>query len=291
MKCIEHNEMSCAMKCLVQWNMQGLKQWMNPMKQWMSEMKQATSAFTFWTLVHCQLFIGLTVLWGQEVRELWEWLKCRCNPGPWMWLPESLVGTAPVSLHPAPGHGQAGKVRINSCPAVHQVTCATVLCQKPKYHPSNLQPSPQTLHRCDLWASRVFSGMSVGSHSPAFGPWQGMNASMVPKTLWNTWILHSRNTQQSPGILPWIFSPSPTESTSAPDFCPSLGACRLNPYSERPRMWRTVMVGSREKPQDRWLVCRTGISCEWFHWIFPISWAGEKKSSPEPMGKEHSSVL
>lgn len=37
-------------------------------------------------------------------------------------------------------------------------------------------------------------------------------------------------------------------------------------------------------------MCRTGISCKWFHWIFPISWAGENKSSSELMGKEHSSL-
>lgn len=188
---------------------------------------------------------------------------------------ESLVWTAPVPLHPAPGHGQPGKARIDIFPAVHQVTCAT---QCPARNQNTIQViySLQTLHRFDLRAPRVFSDMSVGSHSPASCPWQGMNASMVPRTLWNTWILRCGNTQQSLGILPWIFSPSPTESTSAPDYCPSLGACRLNPYSKSPNTWRTVFVRSREKPQDRWLVCRTGISCELFHWIFPISWAGEK---------------
>lgn len=129
MKCLEHNEMSCAMKCLVQWNMQGLKQWMISMKQWMSEWNE-TSQINLYFLNPCALpalpcSIWLTELWGQEVREVWVWLKCWCIPDPWMWLAESLVWAAPVSLHPAPGQGQAEKVRINSFPAVHQVTCVT----------------------------------------------------------------------------------------------------------------------------------------------------------------------
>lgn len=118
--------MSCAMK-------HAGTETMNESNETMNEWNE-TSHISLYFLNPCALpalpcFIGLTVLWGQEVRELWERLKCRCNPDPWMWLPESLVGTVPVSLHPAPGHGQAGKVRINSCPAVHQVTCATVPLQ------------------------------------------------------------------------------------------------------------------------------------------------------------------
>lgn len=62
------------------------------------------------------------------------------------------------------------------------------------------------------------------------------------------------------GILSWIFSPSPTESPSAPDFYHSLGVCRLNPHSKRPRTWRTVFVRSRGKPLDRWL-SRQGKRC------------------------------
>lgn len=133
MKCIEQNEMSCAiMKCLVQWNMQGLKQWMDPRKHTHETMNEwnETSQISLYFLNPCALpalpcFIWPTALRGQEVREVWVWLKCRCNPDPWMWLAESLVWAAPVSLHPAPGHGQAGKVRTDSFSAVHQVTCAT----------------------------------------------------------------------------------------------------------------------------------------------------------------------
>lgn len=102
--------------------------------------------------------------------------------------------------------------------------------------------------------------------------------------------------QHSLAILPWIFSPSPTESPSAPDFYHSLGVRRLNPYSKRLRTRRAVFLRSRGKPQDRWL-SRQGNKCaeqvsdvndstEYFLFL-----EQEKKSSSELMGKEHSSVL
>lgn len=143
MKCIERNEMSCAIKCLVQWNMQWLKQWMNQMKQANEKMNEwnETSQIDLYFSNPCALpalpcFIWVTVLWGQEVREMWVWLKYRCNPDPWMWLAENLVWTAPVSLHSAPGHGQAGKMRINNFPT-EQLPFPSFL----KYNPSNVQPS------------------------------------------------------------------------------------------------------------------------------------------------------
>lgn len=71
---------------------------------------------------------------------------------------------------------------------------------------------------------------------------------------------YSVEIHSSLGILPWIFSPSPTESPSAPDFYHSLGVCRLNPHSKRPSSWRTVFVRSRGKPLDRWL-SRQGKRC------------------------------
>lgn len=133
MKCIEHNEMSCAIKCLVQWNAQWLKQWMNQIKQANVTMNECNeiSQINLYVLNFCALpalscFIWPTVLSGQEVREVWVWLKYWCNPDSGMWLAESLVQTAPVQLHPALGHGQAENVRINSSPTVHQVTCHTV---------------------------------------------------------------------------------------------------------------------------------------------------------------------
>lgn len=131
MKCIEHSEMSCAMKHAGTETMNGS----NETKQWNNEwVKWNKNQISLYFLNPCALpalpcFIWLTVLWGQEVREMWVWLKCRCNTDPWMWLAEGLVWTAPVPLHPAPGNGQAGKVRINSFPTVHQVTCVTVSLQ------------------------------------------------------------------------------------------------------------------------------------------------------------------
>lgn len=131
-----------------------------------------------------------------------------------MWLAEILVYTAPVSLHPAPGHGQAGPVRINSSPQctrepVTQCPYSVLL----ETEIQSKQCTAFTSNPAEVWLVDIKGFVRHVCWQPQptiFScPWQCMNASMPPRALWNTSILHCGNTQQSLGILAWIFSPSP----------------------------------------------------------------------------------
>lgn len=174
-----------------------------------------------------------------------------------MWLAEILVYTAPVSLHPAPGHGQAGPVRINSSPQCTRepvTQCPyTVLLET---EIQSKQCTAFTSNPAEVWLVDIKGFVRHVCWQPQptiFScPWQCMNASMPPRALW-------KYTAESWDLGLNLF-PKPKESTSASHFYQSPGVCRLNPYSKRPRTWRTVFVRSRGKPQDRWL-SRQGNRC------------------------------